>query len=83
MSVASAIIPQGQLLNVALVSRYKIGETFVHLPLARAQKRIAKDQEDLDRRIEALNERTATHEGEMKDLKIQLYAKFGRQINLD
>jgi prefoldin subunit 4 len=64
-------------------ARYRIGETFIHLPLPRAQKRIAKDQEVLDQRIAALNERTEAHENEMKELKVQLYAKFGRQINLD
>ncbi|KAH7104380.1 Prefoldin beta-like protein [Auriculariales sp. MPI-PUGE-AT-0066] len=62
---------------------YKIGETFIHLPLPRAQKRITKDQETLDQRIAALNQRTESHEAEMKELKVQLYAKFGRQINLD
>lgn len=62
---------------------FKIGETFVHLVVTQAQERIEKDQERLDAEISALVERTEAFEKEMKELKVALYAKFGKQINLD
>ncbi|KZW00206.1 Prefoldin, subunit 4 [Exidia glandulosa HHB12029] len=62
---------------------FKIGETFVHLAVPAALERISQDQERLDAEIDALKERTAGYESDMKELKLRLYAKFGKQINLD
>ncbi|KAJ4483841.1 Prefoldin subunit 4 [Lentinula aciculospora] len=62
---------------------YKIGETYVHLPLPRALKRLEKDQADLDARLSKISESSQQCETEMKQLKVALYAKFGSAINLD
>ncbi|KAF8070081.1 Prefoldin subunit-domain-containing protein [Lyophyllum atratum] len=62
---------------------YKVGETFLHMPLPRALKRLEKDQSEVDERISSLSESTAECERKMKELKVTLYAKFGRAINLD
>ncbi|KAF9467402.1 Prefoldin subunit-domain-containing protein [Collybia nuda] len=62
---------------------YKVGEAFLHMPLARALKRLEKDQASIDQRISALATSAGVCETEMKELKVLLYAKFGRAINLD
>ena len=70
-------------LHVNHLARYKIGEAFIHMPHPRAVKRLEKD-------LSALNEELSKHtssaedcEKTMKELKVTLYAKFGRAINLD
>jgi len=62
---------------------YKVGEAFLHLPHSRAMKRMEKDQEGLDGEMSTLGARAAECEKAMKELKVTLYAKFGRAINLD
>ncbi|KAF8608801.1 Prefoldin, subunit 4 [Ceratobasidium sp. AG-I] len=62
---------------------YKIGEAFFRLSLSRAQALLAKDQESADEEISRLQGRIDECQQEMKDLKVVLYAKFGKQINLD
>ncbi|KAJ3859336.1 Prefoldin subunit 4 [Lentinula novae-zelandiae] len=62
---------------------YKIGETYVHMSLPRALKRLEKDQTDLDVRLTKLSESAQQCETDMKQLKVALYAKFGSAINLD
>ncbi|KAF8828698.1 Prefoldin beta-like protein [Lentinula edodes] len=62
---------------------YKIGETYVHMSLPRALKRLEKDQTDLDVRLTKLSESAQQCEADMKQLKVALYAKFGSAINLD
>jgi prefoldin subunit 4 len=63
--------------------RYKIGESFLHIPHARALARLEKDQVTLDSEIRTLSERVDECEKEMKELKTLLYGKFGSAINLD
>lgn len=63
--------------------RYRVGEAFVHIPQPRALKRLEKEQKDLDSELEKLAGVVAQCEKEMKELKVLLYAKFGKAINLD
>jgi prefoldin subunit 4 len=60
-----------------------VGEAFVHVPLSRAQKLLAADQKALDREVAQLQEDVDDCEKNMKELKVALYAKFGKAINLD
>ena len=46
-------------------------------------KRLEKDQGELDSELSGLKDRAEECEKEMKTLKVTLYAKFGRAINLD
>lgn len=46
-------------------------------------KRLEKDQNNLNSQLENLREKVEECEQEMKELKVVLYAKFGRAINLD
>ncbi|EUC64306.1 prefoldin subunit 4 [Rhizoctonia solani AG-3 Rhs1AP] len=62
---------------------YKIGEAFFHISLKRAQMLLQKDQESIDSEINGLQGEIDQCQQEMKDLKVALYAKFGKQINLD
>ncbi|KAJ3814777.1 Prefoldin subunit 4 [Lentinula lateritia] len=62
---------------------YKIGETYLHMSLPRALKRLEKDQTDLDAKLTKLSESAQQCETDMKQLKVALYAKFGSAINLD
>ncbi|KAF5383413.1 hypothetical protein D9757_006067 [Collybiopsis confluens] len=62
---------------------YKIGESFLHLPLNRALKRLEADQADVDARLSKLSGSSQECEEDMKKLKVALYAKFGSAINLD
>ncbi|GBE80579.1 Prefoldin subunit 4 [Sparassis latifolia] len=62
---------------------YKVGEAFIHLPHGRAVKRLERDQEAVDSELSKLTERASECEKSMKELKVILYAKFGRAINLD
>ncbi|KAJ7646962.1 Prefoldin subunit 4 [Roridomyces roridus] len=62
---------------------YRVGEAFLHMPLPRALKRLEKDQADIDAQVSSVSKTVADCETEMKALKVTLYAKFGRAINLD
>ncbi|KAG6811603.1 hypothetical protein H0H92_006666 [Tricholoma furcatifolium] len=62
---------------------YKVGETFLHMPLSRAQKRLESDLSDVNDRISTLSSSSEDCDTQMKALKVQLYAKFGSAINLD
>ncbi|KAH7889084.1 Prefoldin subunit-domain-containing protein [Phlebopus sp. FC_14] len=62
---------------------YKIGESFLHLTQPRALKRLEKDQADISVQLDSLSAVAEECEKGMKELKITLYAKFGRAINLD
>lgn len=63
--------------------RYKIGEAFVHVPHSQAIKRLEKDQSIVDVKVADLAAQADECETEMKQLKVVLYAKFGKAINLD
>ncbi|KAK7005825.1 Prefoldin subunit 4 [Favolaschia claudopus] len=63
--------------------RYKVGETFLHMPLPRALKRLEKDQDGLSAQLSSVATTVEQYEKEMKELKVTLYAKFGSAINLD
>ncbi|TFK53492.1 Prefoldin, subunit 4 [Heliocybe sulcata] len=62
---------------------YKIGESFFKLSHSSAMKRLESDQESIVSQISALASSTEECEATMKELKVVLYAKFGKAINLD
>jgi prefoldin subunit 4 len=64
-------------------SRYRVGESYLHMPQARAMKRLEKDQSNIDDQISKLTSSLEECEKGMKQLKVVLYAKFGGAINLD
>lgn len=66
-----------------LLLRYRVGEAFLHVPLVKAQKLLTRDQESLNTETEKVRESAEDCEKTMKELKVALYAKFGKAINLD
>ncbi|UYV83635.1 PFDN4, partial [Cordylochernes scorpioides] len=64
-------------------SRYLLGEVYVHLNDTQAQEFIEKARKDLNHQSDVLKGELLAVKGEMGELKIQLYAKFGSNINLE
>ncbi|BFZ62083.1 hypothetical protein YB2330_003162 [Saitoella coloradoensis] len=62
---------------------YKVGDAFVELKLEEAQERLEKEKENVDEQVEKLEEEVVEIKAEMDRLKVQLYSKFGRAINLE
>ncbi|KAI0745933.1 Prefoldin subunit 4 [Earliella scabrosa] len=62
---------------------YKIGEAFIHMPHSRAVKRLERDLSSLNDELAKYTSNAEVCEKTMKELKVTLYAKFGRAINLD
>ncbi|PPQ90631.1 hypothetical protein CVT25_006614 [Psilocybe cyanescens] len=62
---------------------YKIGEAFLHMRQSRALKHLEKDQASVDARVAVLSGQADECEVQMKELKVKLYSKFGKAINLD
>ncbi|KAF8514140.1 Prefoldin beta-like protein [Gautieria morchelliformis] len=62
---------------------YRVGDAFLHVKLVKAQKLLTRDQESLDAEMQKVRDSAEDCEKTMKELKIALYAKFGKAINLD
>lgn len=62
---------------------YKIGEAFFYLPLRDARRQLKGDLKKYEKEIEGLESKAEECEKGMKELKVLLYAKFGKQINLE
>ncbi|KAL3447058.1 Prefoldin subunit-domain-containing protein [Aspergillus insuetus] len=62
---------------------YKIGDSFVHLPLEEAQTMLSSSTEQIDSEVAKLEETLGELRDEMQQLKVALYARFGRSINLE
>lgn len=62
---------------------YKIGDSFMSLPLSDAQAMLSTSTEQIDEEVSHLEENMQDLREEMKALKAQLYARFGKSINLD
>lgn len=73
--------PINPLLNNSV--RYKIGEAFVHIPHSGAIKLLEKNQAIVGAKVTKIAAEADECETEMKQLKVLLYAKFGKAINLD
>ncbi|EQL03929.1 hypothetical protein G6O67_005823 [Ophiocordyceps sinensis] len=63
--------------------QYKIGDAFFHVSLEQAQElleaattKIGEQRSDLEDKLDSVH-------GEMRQLKVELYARFGKQINLE
>ncbi|KAF8417121.1 Prefoldin subunit-domain-containing protein [Tirmania nivea] len=62
---------------------YKIGDAFIHLPLLEVQAMLEASMAEIDKDIEAIETKLEDGRGEMNKLKVGLYAKFGKAINLE
>lgn len=63
--------------------RYKIGDSFFQLPLADAQSMLTTSTEQIETDVAKLEESISEIHEELQQLKVALYARFGRSINLE
>lgn len=63
--------------------RYKIGDSFFHVELEKAQEMLEAATSRTDEETNELEEKLGSVRDEMKQLKVDLYARFGKQINLE
>ncbi|KAG6085126.1 hypothetical protein E4U15_001396 [Claviceps sp. LM218 group G6] len=63
--------------------QYKIGDAFFHVPLEQAQEMLETATTRIDDETSALKDKVSNVREEMQQLKIELYARFGKQINLE
>merc|ERR1711894_612300 len=61
---------------------YRIGEVFVSLKTEEANEYLEKAKELCQKDIEKNEEQSEIHKKILQDLKVELYAKFGTNINL-
>jgi prefoldin subunit 4 len=66
-----------------MFTSYKIGDSFISLPLPEVQELLATSSEDIQEQVSGLEERLDTIREEMRELKVELYSRFGRNINLE
>ncbi|TAQ84102.1 hypothetical protein B7494_g7574 [Chlorociboria aeruginascens] len=62
---------------------YKIGDSFISLPLTEVQEMLSTSTERIGEDVERLEEKLTGVREEMSQLKVDLYARFGRSINLE
>jgi len=62
---------------------YKIGDSFLHLPLAEAQELLSEQTIEIEGEVSTLEEELEGLKEEISGLKAKLYARFGRGINLE
>ncbi|KAI2471537.1 Prefoldin, subunit 4 [Annulohypoxylon bovei var. microspora] len=62
---------------------YKIGDAFFHLPLPQAQELLESSTSRMEGEVSILEDKLGTVKDEMTQLKVELYARFGRSINLE
>ncbi|KAI9889971.1 MAG: hypothetical protein M1814_004589 [Vezdaea aestivalis] len=62
---------------------YKIGDSFVKLPLPEVQELLGSGTTAIDEEVNGLEELLEKIQDEMRDLKVSLYARFGKSINLE
>ncbi|KAF4584429.1 putative Gim complex component GIM3 [Ophiocordyceps camponoti-floridani] len=63
--------------------RFKVGDAFFHVPLEQAQQMLESSVENISQDRSLLEEKMASVREEMTQLKVDLYARFGKQINLE
>lgn len=65
------------------IASYKIGDSFFQLPLPDAQAMLASSSELIDGDVSKLEDSLGELREELQSLKVALYARFGRSINLE
>lgn len=62
---------------------YRIGDSFISLPLPEVQEMLSANTTKIEEEVSVLEGKLATVREEMSELKVELYARFGRSINLE
>lgn len=64
-------------------NRYRIGGAFVSISLEECQERLLLDMARVTEQISTLQNTISNAQRKMESLKVDLYAKFGKSINLE
>ncbi|XP_029974491.1 prefoldin subunit 4 [Salarias fasciatus] len=67
----------------SLLIPYQIGDVFINHSQEEAQEMLEATKETLEQEVKGLEERVLAIQQVLGDLKVQLYAKFGNNINLE
>ncbi|KAM9828678.1 prefoldin subunit 4 [Syngnathus typhle] len=67
----------------SLLIPYQIGDVFISHTQEESQEMLEAAKEALKQEVKELDERVSTIQQLLLDLKVQLYAKFGTNINLE
>ena len=62
---------------------YQIGEVFIHMSEEKAQEALEKAKESVEGEMSSFKEGCGEAQKILTELKVQLYAKFGDNINLE
>jgi prefoldin subunit 4 len=62
---------------------YRIGEVFVHLTGDEVQERLEHDKAQVDAEVDEIGVEVSEIKATLTRLKVELYAKFGKAINLE
>ena len=62
---------------------YKIGDSFISLPPPEVQEMLSTSTEKIEEEVNVVEEKLSAIRDEMTHLKVELYARFGRSINLE
>ena len=63
--------------------RYKIGDAFISLPVSEIQDLLSSSTDKIEKSVGEIEGQLSTLQEEMEQLKVQLYARFGKSINLE
>ncbi|PNY24158.1 Prefoldin subunit 4 [Tolypocladium capitatum] len=63
--------------------QYKIGDAFFHISLEQAQQMLEAATSKIDDETSELEDQMESVREQMTQLKVDLYARFGKQINLE
>ncbi|XP_051915548.1 prefoldin subunit 4 [Hippocampus zosterae] len=67
----------------SLLIPYQIGDVFISHTQEETQEMLEDAKEALKQEVKGLDERVSAIQQLLSDLKVQLYAKFGNNINLE
>ncbi|XP_061694929.1 prefoldin subunit 4 isoform X5 [Syngnathoides biaculeatus] len=67
----------------SLLIPYQIGDVFISHTQEETQEMLEAAKEALEQEVKELDERVSAIQQLLSDLKVQLYAKFGNNINLE
>ncbi|XP_061486264.1 prefoldin subunit 4 isoform X3 [Rhineura floridana] len=67
----------------SLLIPYQIGDVFISHPQEETEEMLEEAKKSLQEEIGALESRVESIQRVLSDLKVQLYAKFGNNINLE
>ncbi|XP_060560503.1 prefoldin subunit 4-like [Ruditapes philippinarum] len=62
---------------------YQVGEVFISVDSDETNSMLEKAKQATREHMETLEKRATEHKKTLQDLKVQLYAKFGTNINLE